>query len=669
VLDFACESMWAAWGGDSGGSDGRGGLFAESVRGRVGLSVVLVEHWWLLVASAVGAVSLGWVVRRRVGPIPRLSWLDAGMGVCSVGALAAASGARGSAIVAAAGVAGSLALSRWRPGWRLLVGAAGLALLGAGVVVVAVPLLVAAVWWHEPRIEPGPAFSWIVLVAILGFALVALGLLTVGQFVRIGPLAVGLAIGTVLVGMARAASTVRERLRESERQAVTDPLTGLGNRRHLLDRLDAKITEAQSGGVRLALLLIDLDGFKELNDTLGHYAGDEVLRQIGPRLRALLRHDDLLARLGGDEFAVALEPGDEAGASAAALRLRAALERSFRVGEVSVHVDASVGIALFPDHARDGVGLLQRADVAMYEAKRLRTGHEVYASARDRHSRQRLSLIGELRGAIGTGQLHVVYQPQVELGTRLVDGVEALVRWAHPSFGLLAPAQFLPLAEQSGLTRVLTEFVLDRALEEIGGLRREGFDVRVAVNLGPADLLDRGLPLEIIRLLDVRDFPPAALELEVSENIVMADPLRTVDVLGRLHEIGVAVSLDDFGAGHSSLAHLKQLSVDKLKIDQSFVLGMGDDSRDAAIVRSTVDLAHRLHLRVIAEGVETHTVWELLADCACDQAQGHFVARPMSGEALAAWLHAIGRQTVTGVRGTWLVNHLETAEPNQSSQR
>jgi diguanylate cyclase len=623
------------------------------------LSFDFGDHGWLLVGCVVGAVGLGLVVRRRVGTISRLSWLDAGMGGCSIGALAAAFGAHGSAIVAAAGVAGALALSRWRPGWRLLVGAAGLALLGAGVVVGAVPLLVAAMLWREPRSGPGPAFSWIVLVAILGFALVALGLLTVGQFVRIGAVAVGLAIGTVLIGMARAASTVRERLRESERQAVTDPLTGLGNRRHLLDRLDAKIAEAQSAGARLALLLIDLDGFKELNDTLGHYAGDEVLRQIGPRLRALLRQDDLLARLGGDEFAVAHEPGDEAGASAAALRLRAALERSFRVGDVSVHVDASVGIALFPDHAGDGVGLLQRADVAMYEAKRMRTGHEVYASARDRHSRQRLTLIGELRGAIDAGQLRVVYQPQAELATGLVEGVEALVRWAHPSFGLLAPAQFLPLAEQSGLTRVLTKFVLDRALEEIGGLRREGLDVTVAVNLGPADLLDRGLPLEINRLLDLHDFPAPALELEVSENIVMSDPLRTIDVLGRLREIGVAVSLDDFGAGHSSLAHLKQLSVDKLKIDQSFVLGMADDPRDAAIVHSTVDLAHRLHLRVIAEGVETHAVWELLADCACDQAQGYFVSRPMSGKTLAAWLHAIGRQTVIRTRGRrWLVNHL-----------
>ena len=623
-----------------------------------------VDQWWLLVGSALGAVGLGLVVRRRVGTIPRLSWLDAGMGGCSAGALAAALGARGSVIVAAAGVAGALALSRWRPGGRLLVGAAGLALLGAGVVIVAVPLLVGAMWWREPGTEPGPAFSWIVLGAILGFVLVALGLLTVGQFVRIGALAVGLATGTVLVGMARAATTVRERLRESEHEAVTDALTGLGNRRHLLDRLDAKIAEAQSSGVRLALLLIDLDGFKELNDTLGHYAGDEVLRQIGPRLRALLRHDDLLARLGGDEFAVAHEPGDEAGASAAALRLRAALERSFQIGDVSVHVDASVGIALFPDHARDGAGLLQRADVAMYEAKRMRTGHEVYASARDHHSRQRLSLIGELHGAIDAGQLRVMYQPQAELATGLVREVEALVRWAHPSLGLLAPAQFLPLAEQSGLTRVLTKFVLDRALQEIGGLRREGFDLSVAVNLGPADLLDLELPLEISRQLDGRDFPAAALELEVSENIVMSDPLRTVDVLARLREIGVAVSLDDFGAGHSSLAHLKQLNVDKLKIDQSFVLNIADDPHNAAIVRSTVDLAHRLNLHVTAEGVETQAAWALLSDCACDQAQGHFVARPMAGETLAAWLHAIGRQTPRAARARpWLVNHL--LEPGQ----
>ena len=368
--------------------------------------------------------------------------------------------------------------------------------------------------------------------------------------------------------------------------------------------------------MRLALLLIDLDGFKELNDTLGHYAGDEVLRQIGPRLRALLRDDDLLARLGGDEFAVALEPGDEAGASAAALRLRAALERSFQVGDVSVHVDASVGIALFPDHARDGAGLLQRADVAMYEAKRMRTGHEVYASSS--RSPQPPAAIAD-RGTARRDRCRAALRHLPAAG-RAGDWARARGRGAGAlgaSVARAARPRQVPSARRAERADPhLTEFVLDRALQEIGGLRREGFDVSVAVNLGPADLLDLGLPLEISRLLDQRDFPAAALELEVSENIVMADPLRTVDVLARLREIGVAVSLDDFGAGQSSLAHLKQLNVDKLKIDQSFVLNIVDDPHDAAIVRSTVDLAHRLHLRVIAEGVETHAVWELLADCA-----------------------------------------------------
>ena len=294
-------------------------------------------------------------------------------------------------------------------------------------------------------------------------------------------------------------------------------------------------------------------------------------------------------------------------------------------------MDASVGIALFPDHAPDGVGLLQRADVAMYEAKRMRTGHEVYASARDRHSRQRPPLIGELRGASWCRAALRRVPAAGQLATGPVDGVEALVRWAHPSFGLLAPAQFLPLAEQSGLTRMLTEFVLDRALEEIGGLWREGLGVTVAVNLGPADLLDLGLPLEISRLLAGHDLPAAALELEVSENTVMADPPRTVDVLRRLREIGVAVSLDNFGAGHSSLAHLKQLSVDKLNIDQSFVAGMADSPqrcRDRPLYRRPrppgPPARHRRGRR------DTRRLGAA-GRLRVDQAQGYFVARPMSG--------------------------------------
>ncbi|MBV9192802.1 MAG: bifunctional diguanylate cyclase/phosphodiesterase [Solirubrobacterales bacterium] len=622
-------------------------------------SAGLVRDPWLFIGCLACVPGLVLAVRRRFGAASRLSWLDAAMCDSSVAALAAALGARGPAIVAAGGVAGALALSRWRPSRTVLLGAAGLALLGAGLVIPALPVLLIAALWREPRAQPGPEFSWTVLVATVALALAALALLIAGQFARVGVVAVVLATLAVLVGTARAAVTITERLRESERQAVTDVLTGLTNRRHLIDRLNSAIAEAKTSGTPIALLLIDLDGFKELNDTLGHYAGDEVLRQIGPRLRALLRRDDTLARLGGDEFAVALVPGDEASASSAALRMRAALERSFEVADIAVHVDASVGIALFPDHAEDAPGLLQRADVAMYEAKRIRSGHEVYVAARDRHSRQRLALIGELRTAIDAGQLHLEYQPIAELATGTVRGVEALVRWAHPTLGRVAPAQFLPLAEQSGLTRALTEFVLDRALEQIGACRASGFDVRVSVNLGPADLLDRGLPLEVSRVLEARDFPAEALELEVSENVVMTDPDRTIDVLARLRDVGVGISLDDFGAGHSSLAHLKQLRVDELKIDCAFVFRMADDARDAAIVVSTIDLAHRLGLRAVAEGVESQATWDLLAECGCDYAQGNFLMPPLPDDSLTAWLRGIREESaVRAGDHPWLVNRL-----------
>jgi len=279
--------------------------------------------------------------------------------------------------VAAAGVMGVIALSRWRAGVPIVLALAGLAALGAGpeAAPAAGVLIGTAAWLPLSRREPGPEFSPVVLTAILTFATIALTLLTVGQFAELRDVAVALAIVTVLTGMARSGITIVARLRESRHQALTDDLTGLGNRRHLVDRLDAAVASCAETGEELALLLVDLDGFKELNDTLGHHAGDEVLRQIGPRLKELLREDDTLARLGGDEFAVILQPGDEATASTAGLRLRAALEESFAVGGIHVHIDASVGIALFPDHAKDAMGLLQRADVAMYQAKRMRTGH------------------------------------------------------------------------------------------------------------------------------------------------------------------------------------------------------------------------------------------------------------------------------------------------------
>jgi diguanylate cyclase len=595
-----------------------------------------------IVACALAAVGVTRLVLERSASVTLLSWLDAAMGGSAAAAFGLTLGAGADAVVAGGAAIGVLALSRWQPSRGVLLGVIGLAALAGGSV--AAPLaalaLTAASWLREPRGDPGPEFSRIVLTAILVSATVSLSLLTVGQFERIDEVAVVFASLTVLAGMARAGLTVVDRLRESDRRAVTDDLTGLGNRRQLVDRLNAAIEHADAEGGLVALLLIDLDGFKELNDTLGHAAGDDVLRQIGPRLRGVLRSGDTLARLGGDEFAVVLAPGDEMTASTTGLRLRTTLERSFHVGGIRVHVDASVGIALFPEHARDALGLLQRSDVAMYEAKRMRTGHEVYLPARDRHSRQRLVLVGQLTDALDTGQLVLHYQPKVDLRLGTVGGVEALVRWEHPEHGRLGPSHFLPLVEQSGLTRALTMFVLDRAIAEIGEHRRAGVDMTVAVNLGPADLLDLGLPSEVERILRDRRFAPEHLELEVSEDVVMTDVERTTDVLRGLRAIGVHIALDDFGAGHASLGHIRQLEIDTLKIDRSFVLRLPHDERDAAIVQSLVDLGRRLGLRVVAEGVDKPETWDLLAGWGCDEAQGHLIAQPMSSDELGAWLRA-----------------------------
>jgi diguanylate cyclase len=568
------------------------------------------------------------------------------MGGSSTAAVALTLGAPAAGAIAAGAVAGTIALSRWRAGTAVLLALAGIAALGAGDVATAAaaPLLGAAAWLPLPRREPGPEFSPVVLTAILTFATVALVHLTVGQFADIDDAAAILSIVTVLTGMARAGLTIVERLRESRRQALTDDLTGLGNRRHLVDRLDAAIAATEAGGGELALLLVDLDGFKELNDTLGHHAGDQVLRQIGPRLTGLLRSGDTLARLGGDEFAVVLSPGDEASASAAGLRLRSALERSFEVGGIRVHIDASVGIAICPRHARSALGLLQRADVAMYEAKRMRTGHEVYLPGRDRHSRERLALVGELHGALTAGELVLHYQPKAEIRTGAVRGVEALVRWQHPEHGLLGPSHFLPLVEQSGLTRALTAFVLDRAIEEIGVQRKAGFDLSVAVNLGPADLLDLGLPSEVERILTLHGFAPEHLQLEVSEDVVMADIERTLEVLTGLRQVGVRTALDDFGAGHSALAHLRALHIDELKVDRSFVMRLIEEECDAAIVHSIIDLGRRLGLNVVAEGVESEAAWTLLAQWGCDEAQGHLLGRPMTISELETWLRRRAQQ-------------------------
>jgi diguanylate cyclase (GGDEF)-like protein/PAS domain S-box-containing protein len=431
---------------------------------------------------------------------------------------------------------------------------------------------------------------------------------------------------------------------EREHDATHDPLTGLANRRKLFARVESALAEARAAGGRLSLLLIDLDHFKELNDTLGHAAGDRLLRDIRPRLAAAAVNADLVARLGGDEFAVLLRPGDgEEEATAIALRLRDEIERPFQVEGLTVHIQASIGIAVFPDQAHDVETLMRRADIAMYSAKARGVGHEVYSTDRDGHSKERLALAGELPEAIATGQVVVHYQPKMELSSGIVCGVEALVRWEHPTRGLLPPAAFLPLVEQTGIMRPLTLHVLDLALGQVRAWRDEGLELRVAVNLSAPNLLDLALPADVAAVLAKWDADPSWLVLEITETIVAADAVRVVEVMNRLRELGVELSLDDFGTGSSSLGYLRRLPVQELKIDKSFVLGMDEDVQNAAIVRATIDLAHSLGLRIVAEGIETETTMRRLRGYGCDQGQGFLLGRPMPApevRALALRSHA-----------------------------
>jgi len=427
------------------------------------------------------------------------------------------------------------------------------------------------------------------------------------------------------------------------RLATTDPLTGLPNRALLHERLEHALRRGPHRQPRAALLLLDLNHFKEVNDTLGHQAGDLLLKELGKRLLDALGTLGSMARLGGDEFALLLPDTNVDAAEGVARQCLQALDAPFILEGHTLHVGGSIGVALAPDHGTDASTLLRCADVAMYLAKRRQAGYAFYASSEDQHSRSRLTLAGELQRAIQEGDLCLYYQPTMHLATGRVRGVEALVRWSHPQHGLLSPDQFIPLAEQTGLIVPLTSWVLESALRQCRAWQDAGLSLTVAVNLSMRNLQDPQLPDIVAGLLRDAGIAPALLTLEITESMLMADPISAQEVLIRLAALGVRLAIDDFGTGHSSLGYLKLLPVAELKIDRTFVLELDAQRntgvlKDRMIVRSVTALAHALGLEVVAEGVESRRSYELLAAFRCDVAQGYYLSPPLAAAAVERWV-------------------------------
>lgn len=423
-----------------------------------------------------------------------------------------------------------------------------------------------------------------------------------------------------------------------ESLAFTDPLTKLPNRTLFHERLQQAIEEAKRDYRPFALLLMDLDRFKDINDTLGHQVGDLLLQQVAARLRSKLRDIDTVARMGGDEFAILLPAVSDKHATMAARMLLQALRAPFRIEEQSLDIGASIGVALYPDHGVDANILIQRADVAMYSAKHANSGHALYDSKLDQHNPTRLTLLGELRHAVEQEQFVLYYQPKVNLKTFQVTGVEALVRWNHPREELLLPDTFIPLLEQTGMIRSLTPWVLNESLRQGQMLQDKGVPITISMNLSVRDLQDPYLADAFAEQLAALQISPRWLELEITESAVMTEPERALEVLTRLSAMGLRIAIDDFGTGYSSLSYLKKLPVNTIKIDKSFVIGMVRDENDAAIVRTSVDLAHNLKLEAVAEGVENEETLNRLGELGCDTAQGNYISRPLSAEELAVWL-------------------------------
>ncbi|MFH9552410.1 putative bifunctional diguanylate cyclase/phosphodiesterase [Streptomyces sp. NPDC051445] len=513
---------------------------------------------------------------------------------------------------------------------------------GPQVVLVAVAYLAVTrvlLWYlHAPRAGGLPTVA---RTALVRQGLVAVALLGIAPLICVVAVAKPILLPLFAIPLIALDSTLWMARARAEEQ-LRDPLTGLPNRQWLLERIWTALDDAERIGARAALMLIDLDRFRSVNDTLGHLAGDRLLLQIAERLRLALPRGAEVARLGGDEFAVLLPVADSTtSASRVARGLVADLGTPLDLDGLTLVLEASAGVAVFPDHALDAEGMLRRADVAMYQAKRDRTGVEVYESKRDSNTPDRLGLLGDLRRALDAHEVQLHYQPKVRFDGQ-VAGLEALVRWVHPERGKVPPDEFIAIAESSGLMPHLTEYVLDTALGQVARWRAQGLYVPVAVNVSPRDVHTPGFAGSVAARLARHGVPAGALQLEITEHVLLEDPQRAADTLNGLTGHGVKMSLDDFGTGYSSLVHLRRLPVSELKIDRSFVARLAVDTEDAEIVRCTVDLAHSLGLLVVAEGVEDDETWERLRDLGCDAVQGWLVAAAMPPEETTAWLRARG---------------------------
>lgn len=441
------------------------------------------------------------------------------------------------------------------------------------------------------------------------------------------------------IGVARDITERKEQMAAIKYQALHDGLTDLPNRTLFSDRLHQAILSVTREERSLALIIMDLDHFKEINDTLGHHSGDMILHQVADRIRAVLRESDTVARLGGDEFALLLPSADLEDATYIANKLLASLDRPFEVENRSFRVGASLGIAMFPEHGLDGTSLMKRADMAMYEAKRDKRGFAIYDSAKDQYSTHNLSLMRDLRAAVDAHQLVLFYQPIVNLQTGSVSGAEALVRWRHPRRGMIYPDEFIPLAEQTGMIRAVTLWVLHQAATQLRDWQRSGIDLDMMINISGHDLHDSGFGEAVAAMMrGIGNDRIDHFGLEITESAIMSDPPRAVEMLHSLAGMGVRLAVDDFGTGYSSVVFLRRVAATLLKIDKSYVVNMSNNNDNSVIVRSTIELAHNIGMQVVAEGVEDKQTFDILAEWGCDAVQGYYISQALESDEFVDWL-------------------------------